>query len=98
AWGWHSIGAPAGVDFPYLAWQVAQGLDIEFVTGRPGVCWVRMSTYVPTFAKEILARRMKVRAYVKTFRPPLEGPLWAKDDPKPVLAEPMILGRRIVQR
>jgi D-aspartate ligase len=98
SWGWHSIGAPAGVDFPYLAWQVAQGLDVEPATGRAGVRWVRMSTDVPTFAKEILARRMKLRAYLKTLRPPLEGPLWARDDPKPVLAEPMILAWRIVQR
>jgi len=98
AWGWHSIGAPAGVDFPYLAWQVAQGLEVEPATARPGVRWVRMSTDVPTFAKEILGRRMKLREYLKTFRPPLEGPLWAKDDPKPVFIEPMILARRIFQR
>jgi predicted ATP-grasp superfamily ATP-dependent carboligase len=98
SWGWHSLGGPAGVDFPYLAWQAAQGLDVEPATGRPGVRWVRMSTDVPTFAKEILGGRMKLGAYLKTFRRPLEGPLWAKDDPKPVLAEPLILGRRIFQR
>jgi predicted ATP-grasp superfamily ATP-dependent carboligase len=98
AWGWHSIGASAGVDFPYLAWQVAQGIDVEPATGRPGVRWVRMSTDVPTYAKEILARRERLGAYLKTFRSPLEGPLWANDDPMPVFVEPMILAARVVQR
>jgi predicted ATP-grasp superfamily ATP-dependent carboligase len=98
AWGWHSIGAPAGVDFAYLAWRVARGLDVERAIGRPGVRWARMGSDVPTFAKEILAGRMKLRPYLKSLRPPLEGPVSAKDDPLPMLMEPVRLAGRPVHR
>jgi predicted ATP-grasp superfamily ATP-dependent carboligase len=98
SWGWHSIGAAAGVDFPYIAYRVAQGEDVEFAIGRPGVRWVRLSTDMWTYDREILARRVKLRPYVKSLRPPLEGPVAARDDPLPIFVEPLILARRIVQR
>ncbi len=97
-WGWHSIGAAAGVDFPYLAWLVAQGKDVESAVGRPGVRWVRMSTDMWTYHREILAGRVKLRPYLQTLRPPLEGPVSARDDPLPIFIEPTILARRVVQR
>ena len=96
AWGWHSIGAPAGVDFPYLAWLVAQGEPVEPAVGRPGVRWVRLTTDLPTSAKEIAGRRMKLGSYLRSLRPPLEGPIAAKDDPKPALMELPVLVKRML--
>jgi len=87
AWGWHSIGARAGVDFPFVAYRLALGEPVERARGRAGVRWVRLSTDVPTAAKEILAGRMNAREYLRSLRPPLEGPISAFDDPLPALVE-----------
>jgi len=95
AWGWHAIGAAAGVDFPYLAYRVAMGLPVERAQGRSGVRWVRLTTDLPTSAKEIVRGRMKIGPYLKSLRPPLEGPIAAKDDPKPALMELPVLAKRM---
>ena len=46
-WGWHSLGRRAGVDFPYLLWQLVNGERIVALRGRPGVRWVRALTDIP---------------------------------------------------
>ena len=95
AWGWHSIGPAAGVDFPYLVYRLAMGAPVERARGRAGVRWVRLTTDVPTAVKEIASRRMKLGAYLRTLRPPLEGPIAAKDDPKPAFMELPVLVKRM---
>ncbi len=97
-WGWHSIGAAAGVDFPFLAWQLARGETVAHAQGRAGVRWVRLSTDLATSWREIVRGRMGVGAYVRSLRPPLEGPLAARDDPRPGLMEMPLLGRRFARR
>jgi D-aspartate ligase len=87
SWGWHSLGPPAGADFPFVAWQLALGQGVERTEGRAGVRWVRLSTDVPTSLREIAAGRTPLGAYLRTLRPPLEGPIWAADDPLPGLLE-----------
>src|SRR6202035_2576832 len=47
-WGFHSIGAPAGVDFPYLLYADQLGIQVERRKARPGVGWLRMLTDLPT--------------------------------------------------
>ena len=64
SWGWHSLGPPAGADFPYVAWQLAIGEQIEPTHGRAGVRWVRLSTDVPTAVREMLAGRATLGAYL----------------------------------
>ena len=96
AWGWHSIGPAAGVDFPYLVYRLATGAPVERVRGRAGVRWVRLTTDVPTSVKEIAGRRMKLGPYLRTLRPPLEGPIASKDDPKPALMELPVLVKRMI--
>jgi hypothetical protein len=41
---------------------------------------------------------MPLRTYLKSMRPPLEGPISAKDDPMPALMEMPLLARRMVNR
>src|SRR5690349_5307820 len=95
AWGWHSIGPAAGVDFPYLVYRLAMGAPVERVRGRAGVRWVRLTTDLPTSAKEIVRGRMKLWPYLRTLKPPIEGPIAAKDDPKPALMELPVLVKRM---
>jgi len=93
AWGWHSIGEAAGVDFAYLAWRTAIGDPLPALHARPGVRWARLSTDVPTAALEIAAGRMALVPYLRSLRPPLEGPIAAWDDPLPAILElPLSIG------
>src|SRR4029079_9329985 len=46
-WGWHSLGARAGVDFTYLEWRLLHGERVNEVHARPGVRWIRMATDLP---------------------------------------------------
>src|SRR5206468_9657603 len=87
AWGWHTLGARAGIDFPYLLWRVLEGARIGGLRGRTGVRWVRMLTDVPTVLSEIRAGRLSPRAYLSSLHGPLEFAVFAVDDPLPALAE-----------
>ena len=97
AWGWHSIGAPAGVDFPYLAWRLARGEYVPSLTGRPGVRWVRLSTDLPTSLGQILRRKLSPLAYLASLRH-AEGAIFQRDDPVPGLAELPLLTRVLISR
>lgn len=97
-WGWHSIGAAAGVDFPYLAWRIACGEPVEPIQGRAGVRWARLTTDLMASAPGLLAGRMPVGPYFRSLRRPLVGPIAAKDDPVPALLELPLLGARFVRR
>jgi D-aspartate ligase len=87
AWGWHSLGRAAGVDFPYLLWQMLSGERLPRTRGRVGVRWVRALTDLPTVLGEIRAGRLSVGAYVRSLRGPIEFAILAADDPVPALVE-----------
>jgi len=86
-WTWSALGGRAGVDFPYLLWQMMVGKTVPEQTGRAGTRWVRMSTDVPAAVHEILRGRLSPGAYLRSLRSPLEFALIAADDPLPGLLD-----------
>jgi predicted ATP-grasp superfamily ATP-dependent carboligase len=100
-WGWHTLGGRAGVDFTWALWRRLSGRPVAGATARPGVGWLRLSTDTPTAARELFARRLAVREYARSLRPPRERAIFAWDDPLPGLAELPVLcyvaGRRAFQ-
>ena len=98
AWGWHAIGRAAGVDFAYLAWRAAQGDRIRRTQGRAGIRWVWLTTDLPTSARELLAGRLRLRAYLRSLRPPIEGAIAASDDPLPLMLDAPLLAMRVLRR
>ncbi len=87
-WGWHTLGRRAGVDFPYLLWQMMHGaLFPEVLRGSAGVRWVRALTDVPTAIGEIRKRRLSILAYLSSLQAPIEFAVLAPDDPLPALLE-----------
>jgi predicted ATP-grasp superfamily ATP-dependent carboligase len=86
-WGWHTLCGRAGVDFPHLLWLALRGEPLPDVRARPGVRWVRTTTDLPMAVREIAGRRMSARAYLRSLRGPLEGAIFARDDPRPALHE-----------
>jgi predicted ATP-grasp superfamily ATP-dependent carboligase len=98
AWGWHSIGKAAGVDFPYVAWRLARSEAVTPAEGRAGVRWVRLAIDLPVAAREIAAGRARLGPYVWSLRPSSEGPIAALDDCVPALMDVPILVRRALGR
>ncbi len=98
-WGWHTLGARAGVDFPYLAWRLARGLDVPRIRGAAGIGWVRMTTDVLAVWQLMRRRRLSLRAYLRSMRPAPAFAIWAPDDPLPSLLEipTLILARRSIR-
>ena len=86
-WTWATLGARAGIDFPYLLWQMLLGLPVQEKVGRTDVRWVRMITDVPAAIHEMARGRLSPGAYVRSLRSPLEFSVTALDDPLPGLVE-----------
>jgi len=86
-WTWAALGGRAGVDFPYLLWQMMVGRTVTKRTGRAGARWVRMSTDIPAAIHEMLRGRLNLGAYLRSLRGPVEFALMAADDPLPGLLD-----------
>jgi predicted ATP-grasp superfamily ATP-dependent carboligase len=97
-WGWHTLGARAGVDFPWLLWRLVCGGEVEHVAGRAGERWLRLSTDLPTGMRELLARRLPVRPYVASLVGRRERAIAARDDVLPGLLELPLLASTLVRR
>jgi predicted ATP-grasp superfamily ATP-dependent carboligase len=98
AWGWHSLGAAAGVDFPYLEWLMNTGREIAPVRGRPGVRWRRASTDILAIVGELRARKASLRQSISALRPGADRAVWANDDPLPAFADaPLAAGKMLTR-
>jgi len=86
-WGWHTLSRRSGIDFPYLVWRLANKDEVPRLYGRPGQRWIRVCPDLPMAIKEIIGGRLSVRAYLKSFRGPLESAIFAWDDPLPGFLE-----------
>ena len=98
AWGWISLGARAGVDFPWLLWCMAAGVPVPRRSARAGVRWMRPVTDAPTAAGELRRGRLGVGGYLAGWRPPVDLATLAADDPLPGVLEPALLGRIAIAR
>ena len=97
-WGWHTLCARAGVDFPWLLWLSLRGERVPPAEARAGVGWLRFTTDTPTAIKELLGRRLGVREYARSLRRPRESAIFAWDDPLPGLAELPVLAYVLARR
>jgi predicted ATP-grasp superfamily ATP-dependent carboligase len=90
-WGWHTLCARAGVDFPWLLWLMISGQELPLSRSRPGVGWLRFTTDTPTAVRELLGGRLHPREYARSLRRPRESAIFAWDDPLPGLCEVPVL-------
>jgi predicted ATP-grasp superfamily ATP-dependent carboligase len=86
-WGYHSIGAASGVDFPYMLFADQIGAPVESQQAKPGTRWVRLTTDVPTAVVELLRRRLDLRNYLRTLCEADTEAVFCRDDPMPGLVE-----------
>jgi D-aspartate ligase len=97
-WGFHSIGAPAGVDFPYLLFADQMGETVEGCRGRSGVGWLRLITDVPTAASDLWHGYIKLNTYLQSLRRTRVESVFSLEDPLPSLAEILMLPYLITKK
>jgi D-aspartate ligase len=86
-WGYHSLGARAGVDFSYLLYADQIGLPISRCTGRPGLSWMRTITDLPTALAAIRARDIDLMTYLSSVKKCNVEAVFSAKDPLPGFAE-----------
>ena len=90
-WGYHTLGAAAGVDFPYLLFRDQVGEEVEAVRARPGVRWVRLATDVPNAVRDIRRGTLGLRDYLSSLRGVDTEAVFSLRDPLPGLYELALL-------
>jgi predicted ATP-grasp superfamily ATP-dependent carboligase len=94
-WAWLSLGNRAGVDFPWVMWNLALGQTVERSRGVAGCAWAHLSRDLAAALAEIRAGSLTVSEYLRSFRStPLEFAAFSLDDPLPGLMDlPLTLSR-----
>ena len=97
-WGYHTLGARAGVDFSYLLYCDQVGLPVAPSFGRPGLAWVRTMTDVPAALVAILKGDSGWRAYLRSLRRCNVEAVFSARDPLPSVAEVVLIPYLAVKR
>ena len=90
-WGFHSIGTPAGVDFPYLLYADQLGKPVDHCRARAGVGWLRLVTDLPTVASDLWDGELDFRSYWRTLKRTRVESVFCLQDPLPSVAEVLML-------
>jgi D-aspartate ligase len=90
-WGFHSIGVPAGVDFPYLLYAHQVGKPVKRSRARAGVGWLRAVTDFPTVASDLWAGELSLRSYWSSLSRTRAESVFCLQDPLPSAAEVLML-------
>jgi D-aspartate ligase len=90
-WGFHSIGVPAGVDFPYLLFADQVGERIDRCRAKAGVGWLRLVTDLPTASLDLWDRELSLRSYWRSLRNTRTESVFCLHDPLPSAAEVLML-------
>jgi D-aspartate ligase len=97
-WGYHSLGARAGVDFSYMLYSDQVGLPVSVCKGRSGVGWVRTTTDVPAAMMAILSGDTDLRSYLHSLRNCNVEAVFSAEDPIPGLAEVALIPYLAIKR
>ncbi len=97
-WGYHTLGPPAGVDFPYLLFRDQTGAGVDEAHARAGIRWVRLATDVPNALRDIRAGTLRTRDYLRSLRGMHTEAVFCLRDPLPALYEVALLPYLAVKR
>ncbi len=89
-WGYHSLGASAGVDFSYMLYADQLGLPLSTCKARPDIGWVRMTTDIPTVVLEFLAGDLGLAEYLRSLQSCRTEAVFSCDDPLPGMMETLL--------
>jgi D-aspartate ligase len=97
-WGFHALGAAAGVDFSYLLYADQVGEPVQTQHGNSGIGWIRMVTDLPTSFAGICAGRLDIKTYLRSLKDFKIESVFNSDDILPTLAEVALLPYLAVKR
>jgi D-aspartate ligase len=97
-WGFHSLGFPAGVDFPYLLFADQLGNQTPRCRGEAGIGWLRLFTDVPTALSGILGRHTDALSYLRSLKRTRIESVFCGEDLLPSLAEVALLPYLIAKK
>jgi len=97
-WGYHSLGAQAGVDFPYLLFVDQCGEPAKPSRAQAGVRWVRLVTDFPTGVLEILNGNLDWRTYFESLHGFHVESVFSLEDPMPGLVEIALIPHLYIKR
>jgi D-aspartate ligase len=97
-WGYHSLGAAAGVDFPYLQFADQLGQTVPPCRAQVGKRWIRLATDVPTAIVELRAGRLSLPAYLRSLRVADAESVFDRHDPLPGMIELALIPYLAVKR
>ena len=97
-WGYHSLGAAAGVDFPVMLYADQLGYDVPAARARTGVRWIRLETDLPNACRDMWRGRLRLRDYLRTLRGVDTEAVFSWRDPWPGLFEAALTPYLAVRR
>jgi D-aspartate ligase len=86
-WGYHSLGAKAGVDFSYMLYADQTGKDVQPCRARSGVAWARMTTDIPAAVMSLLSGETSWKNYLSSLKNCNVDGVFSASDPAPGFAE-----------
>jgi len=97
-WGYHTLGASAGVDFPYLLYADQLGQPVGPTCGTAGKSWIRLLTDFPTGIMDVSSGRLSLRDYFKSLRNADTEAVFSWEDPIPGLVECALLPYLVLKK
>jgi D-aspartate ligase len=97
-WGYHTLGAAAGVDFAALLYRDQIGEPVSPGRARAGVHWLRLLTDLPTGVLDVAARRISLGSYVSSLWATDTDAVFDRRDLRPFLRELVLLPYLIARR
>ena len=97
-WGYHSIGARAGTDFPSLIFDDLAGRPPSPRRAASDVRWVRLVTDIPTGILELRRGRIAPKEYLRSISTADVESVFSSDDLRPALAEIALVPYLIYKR
>jgi D-aspartate ligase len=97
-WGYHSLGATAGVDFSLMLYADQVGMPVTPSKGKPGVGWLRMTTDVPAALVALLKGELDVRSYLHSLKNCRVEAVFTHEDLLPGFAEIFLIPYLMIKR
>jgi len=86
-WGWHTLGAAAGVNFSWLLFADINNEPACANSFEKDIKWIRLLTDVPIVISEICKRRLTLADYLNSIKGKREFAVYSAYDPLPFFVE-----------
>ncbi len=90
-WGYHALGAAAGVDFARMLFEDQIGENVRPARARPKVSWIRLATDFPVGILSVLRRQSSPWAYLKSVTTFDVESVFSFQDPLPSVVETALI-------